>query len=129
MEHDASLSTRPEPDGALLARRNDIMAAALRRLHTELQATTSTIYLAARDGPGVPLFISAAPPQATQVASTHLQASDAAGPTIAGSTFLFQLVQLASELTAAVRPGEILSACWEHMVRPFGGSAVMLCLA
>lgn len=82
--------------------------------------------------PRVPVFISPTPLTAPRQSANALaspQALDLNGPALAGSTFLYQLVQLVSELTAAVRPPEVLSACWEQMVCPFGGDAVMLSLA
>ncbi|MFD3519891.1 SpoIIE family protein phosphatase [Streptomyces sp. NPDC058653] len=84
--------------------------------------------------PGVPLFVPESPlaePHGEPRVPPENRAADLSpsrpgGPPIAGSTFLYQLVQLTSALTAAIRPREVLSACWEQMARPFGASAVML---
>jgi anti-sigma regulatory factor (Ser/Thr protein kinase) len=45
------------------------------------------------------------------------------------STFLFQFQRLATELTATEHVRDVVAAAQRHVVRPFGGRAMMLCLA
>lgn len=50
-------------------------------------------------------------------------------PAIGSTTVLYQFQRLAIELTAAVSPMDVTSAVMRQVVEPFGGRAVMLCLA
>ncbi|WP_392673187.1 SpoIIE family protein phosphatase [Streptomyces sp. LN785] len=78
--------------------------------------------------PELPLFISAVSRGGAPAAErAGLDAPPAPKPT--SSTFLYQLQRLAAELTAAVHIQDVLSAAHTQVVRPFGGRAVMLCLA
>ncbi|WP_329160178.1 serine/threonine-protein phosphatase [Streptomyces sp. NBC_01717] len=86
--------------------------------------------------PYVPLFIAEVSRARAAAAATGAAAE--AGPRRpevpvvpkpTGSTFLYQLQRLAAELTAAVHIRDVLAAADTQVVRPFGGRAVMLCLA
>ncbi|MFE7710314.1 SpoIIE family protein phosphatase [Streptomyces sp. NPDC057486] len=78
--------------------------------------------------PDLPLFISALPHGNAPVErSGGAQSPTAPVPT--SSMFLYQLQRLAAELTAAVHIRDVLAAAESQVVRPFGGRAVMLCLA
>ncbi|MET8327326.1 ATP-binding SpoIIE family protein phosphatase [Streptomyces sp. NPDC005181] len=85
--------------------------------------------------PYVPLFIAEVPrDRGAPVTGAAVQADPGgpwapAVPKPTGSTFLYQLQRLAAELTAAVHIRDVLAAADSQVVRPFGGRAVMLCLA
>lgn len=78
--------------------------------------------------PDLPLFISALP----RAGAPTGRSAGTESPTVpvpTSSTFLYQLQRLAAELTAAVHIRDVLAAAETQVVRPFGGRAVMLCLA
>jgi len=84
------------------------------------------------EAPFVPLFVSANQPPAPAVTAPAAEARDgwqaAVDSSAAASTFVYHLLELASELTAAVRPRDVVSTAWTQVARPLGGRAVMLCL-
>ncbi|WP_078957037.1 SpoIIE family protein phosphatase [Streptomyces iranensis] len=84
------------------------------------------------EAPFVPLFVAADEPAAPAVTAPTVAGRDdwqaAVGSSVAASTFVYQLLELASELTAAVRPRDVVSTAWTQVARPLGGRAVMLCL-
>ncbi|MFE7441023.1 SpoIIE family protein phosphatase [Streptomyces chartreusis] len=79
--------------------------------------------------PSVPLFVPANEPAGPAVTTSEQDAWDLSGTTFtAASTYVYQLLELASELTAAVRPRDVVSTAWARVARPLGARAVMLCL-
>ncbi|MET8676163.1 SpoIIE family protein phosphatase [Streptomyces sp. NPDC004647] len=85
------------------------------------------------EAPFVPLFIPAYDaPQApaseplTEPLDNQRNTIDSPAP---GSTLLYQLLDLASDLTTAKTPRDVVAAAWTKVARPLGGTAVMLCLA
>ncbi|MDF6045491.1 serine/threonine-protein phosphatase [Streptomyces sp. JH14] len=90
---------------------------------------------ASMKAPYVPLFIAevardgSARSQGTARDVVRGAAAESVVPKPTGSTFLYQLQRLAAELAAAVHIRDVLSATDTQVVRPFGGHAVMLCLA
>ncbi|MFB6777827.1 SpoIIE family protein phosphatase [Streptomyces sp. NPDC056352] len=78
--------------------------------------------------PDLPLFISALPP-GNAPTERNGGAESPTVPVPTSSMFLYQLQRLAAELTAAVHIRDVLAAAESQVVRPFGGRAVMLCLA
>jgi serine phosphatase RsbU (regulator of sigma subunit)/anti-sigma regulatory factor (Ser/Thr protein kinase) len=81
--------------------------------------------------PLVPVFVSRTAGRMAPDA-THDAAAGPAGPgdRWSGSTsFLYRFQRLATELTAAVGPLDIIATVQRQVVRPFGGRAVVLLLA
>ncbi|MFV5991885.1 ATP-binding SpoIIE family protein phosphatase [Streptomyces sp. NPDC056231] len=78
--------------------------------------------------PDLPLFISALP-RGNAPTERNGGAESPIVPVPTSSMFLYQLQRLAAELTAAVHIRDVLAAAESQVVRPFGGRAVMLCLA
>ncbi|QTI87254.1 ATP-binding SpoIIE family protein phosphatase [Streptomyces sp. AgN23] len=82
--------------------------------------------------PFVPLFVSVNEPPPQKVTAPAADARNdwqaAVGSSATASTFIYQLLELASELTAAVRPRDVVSTAWTQVAQPLGGRAVMLCL-
>jgi anti-sigma regulatory factor (Ser/Thr protein kinase) len=79
------------------------------------------------EAPVIPLFVPV-PPDAACSAALMAPAQAAATWPAARSPLLFQLQRLATELTTAVRPADVLAVTQEWTVRPFHGEAVALCL-
>lgn len=80
--------------------------------------------------PPIPVFIPAvlAPPGSPGSGGPDDESAAAGSPVIGSTTFLYQFQRLAIELTAAVSPLDVIATVRRHIVEPFGGSAVMLCL-
>src|SRR5207248_3355158 len=77
------------------------------------------------DAPPIPLFI---PPVPTELPATGTTPPPGQlGRGLTGTTFLYQLKRLSTELAAAVHVREVLTAAQEQIMVPFGASALMLC--
>lgn len=89
---------------------------------------------ASMEAPVVPLFISGAHDQPSRLPATAQERvkdrwEEPTGSATTGSTFLYQLLRLASELTAAVSTRDVMASAQTRLVRPFGGRGVMLCMS
>jgi hypothetical protein len=78
------------------------------------------------EAPTVPIFISPAPMTLPDAGSTS--AADRLGRGVTGTTFLYQLRRLSTELTGAVQICDVLTAAQDQVMAPLGASALMLCL-
>ncbi|MFD6287077.1 SpoIIE family protein phosphatase [Streptomyces sp. NPDC060205] len=86
---------------------------------------------ASTEAPRVPVFVPAydAGSEPVAVQADELTWNEhTSGSATAGSTFLYQLLELASELTGAARLRDVVAAAWAQVAYPFGGRAMMLCL-
>jgi len=86
---------------------------------------------ASLEAPPVPVFVPgsyATPPFMPADSATPVLDEDGR-PLSGSSTELYQLQRLATALTAAAVTRDVVAMTLEHVVRPLGGNAVMLCLA
>ncbi|MGW7601507.1 SpoIIE family protein phosphatase [Streptomyces antimycoticus] len=81
------------------------------------------------EGASVPLFISSRPGSSAREGEGRQHGRpEAAATPVTGSSYLYQLQRLSTELTAAARVRDILAIAYAHIVRPFGGQTMTLCL-
>ncbi|MGI5461113.1 GAF domain-containing SpoIIE family protein phosphatase [Streptomyces sp. CA-249302] len=78
------------------------------------------------EAPTVPIFIAPAPMPLPDAGSTP--AADQLGRGVTGTTFLYQLRRLSTQLAGAVQIRDVLTAAQDQVMAPFGASALMLCL-
>ncbi len=79
--------------------------------------------------PEVPLFIDRADPAERDSTSRRADGPPPCGHSTSGTSFLYQLRRLAAELTGTEHVHDVVAAAQTQVVRPFGGRALMLCLA
>jgi anti-sigma regulatory factor (Ser/Thr protein kinase)/GAF domain-containing protein len=105
----------------------DFIAAAADRLALDLEALAEQG--TSMQAPDVPLFIagSVGGSAAERAERGEAEQTSPHGHEATGSTFLYQLLQLATELTAATSTQDVMASTRTRLVRPFGGRAVMLC--
>jgi anti-sigma regulatory factor (Ser/Thr protein kinase)/GAF domain-containing protein len=79
--------------------------------------------------PVIPLFIATSADGSPGVTGgrDELDRASPYGHEATGSTFLYQLLQLATELTAATSTEDVMALTRNRVVRAFGGRALMLC--
>ncbi len=81
------------------------------------------------EAPDVPLFIGRLIRPGPGSGGSPSADTPRCGHTTSGTSFLYQLRRLAAELTATERVQDVVAAAQTQVVRPFGGQALMLCLA
>ncbi|MGY6026987.1 ATP-binding SpoIIE family protein phosphatase [Streptomyces spinosirectus] len=77
------------------------------------------------EAPPIPLFIPPAPAQSPSTEAAPLPGRRGGGLT--GTTFLYQLKRLSTQLAAAVHVKDVLTAAQDQIMAPFGAGALMLC--
>ncbi len=109
-----------------------------RRLGAELEALADDGET--MDAPAVPLFVDRDPARPTPPGGGHGPRADRPaipserrGPpaerVATSSSFLYQVHRLAARLAAAEHVQDVVAAAQNQVVRPFGGRALMLCVA
>ncbi|MFR0357662.1 ATP-binding SpoIIE family protein phosphatase [Streptomyces sediminimaris] len=99
----------------------------LRRIAEELAGELAVLADAGlpMEAPPIPLFV---PPGPTgPSANAAVPPSDRPGRSLTGTTFLYQLKRLSTELAAAVHVRDVLTAAQDQVMAPFGAGALMLC--
>lgn len=84
------------------------------------------------EAPYIPLFLHHCPgldPPAAAPSMGGHQPNQSADFAAAASTLLFRLQKISTILADAERVQDVVAAAWDHVARPLGGRAMMLCLA
>lgn len=110
--------------GTYLQEVADTLAAALENLYEDGESMNA---------PALPLFVPLveAPPTGSETDPGQADEGPALrdGAALGPSACLYQMQRLSSMLTATERIRDVVDAAWYQVARPFGGRAVMLCLA